>query len=711
MDDNELLKHLEPTRLDRAVGVFSPSLMLGRVKSRAKVHLFRYEAARRSRLRASATQALDPESPQYQRDRWELIKQSRDLIENFPLFYGIQRKLAAHTVGNLKVQMDTDDAKLDTQIETYLRESFAYCDITGRHDLSKLAELALMASKSDGDCGFIIHTPEDSEFVKLQSIESDRIGDPQETGFKENEFGGIKIDESGRPIFYDIYSRSRLSQRYEFESSIPAINFLHVFDPFRLSQYRGVTAYASVIKTALDVKEIMEGIRIRTKFAAYLAALVTTENGEPSASNILSAQASSSGGRIPEEETKFGILKYLSPGDKVEEFKNDFPSSAVQQALDRMVREIAVALNLPYGLVWDMSGMRGPGARFEAAQAERTLQHERSVLQCRLLDPYVRRAIIHGISIGRIDADYDRPNLFRHNWQWPRHLTIDVGREGRLDLELFRAGLLSEQEYFSEEGLDWKEVNEQIFEERAYKKQLADKFGIDAIDQRNLTTGGQLPVEVDVDGYGVVSSVGSETDGGKASESATPAGSGEIAGEPLVQKIGVGGTQSLMEILSMHAQGIIETGAAKQVLMIVFGLGEEKADRLLSGDIPEEVSEIIPDDAKSKDLSAKIDLTPPKGAIDNARKVLKWKEDHASEIKGMTQTGWTRARQIADGKPLTEETVKRMSSFNRHRKNGTLNPESRGKPWTDAGYVAWLGWGGTVGIDWAMRKSKQIQES
>jgi len=41
------------------------------------------------------------------------------------------------------------------------------------------------------------------------------------------------------------------------------------------------------------------------------------------------------------------------------------------------------------------------------------------------------------------------------------------------------------------------------------------------------------------------------------------------------------------------------------------------------------------------------DRTPPKSAQSAAKKVLEWKEKHGDEVKGMTQTGWTRARQIA----------------------------------------------------------------
>lgn len=101
--------------------------------------------------------------------------------------------------------------------------------------------------------------------------------------------------------------------------------------------------------------------------------------------------------------------------------------------------------------------------------------------------------------------------------------------------------------------------------------------------------------------------------------------------------------------------------------------------------------------------------TPPKAAQNNAKKVLKWKEEHGKEVKAMTETGWKRARQLASGKPLSADVIKRMASFNRHRKNSKVADEYKDEPWKDNGYVAWLGWGGTTGIDWAIKKSEQLE--
>ena len=99
----------------------------------------------------------------------------------------------------------------------------------------------------------------------------------------------------------------------------------------------------------------------------------------------------------------------------------------------------------------------------------------------------------------------------------------------------------------------------------------------------------------------------------------------------------------------------------------------------------------------------------PESASNNAKKVLRWRDEHGrDEVKGMTAIGWRRASTLARRGNITRETIARMASFKRHEKNAEIDPKYKATPWKDKGYVSWLGWGGTSGINWAIRKLKQI---
>ena len=67
-------------------------------------------------------------------------------------------------------------------------------------------------------------------------------------------------------------------------------------------------------------------------------------------------------------------------------------------------------------------------------------------------------------------------------------------------------------------------------------------------------------------------------------------------------------------------------------------------------------------------------------------------------------SGVVRASNLANGKKVSASTLRRMSAFfSRHEKN-----KSGGED--DAGYIAWLLWGGDAGRAWASRTLKMLEK-
>ncbi len=136
-------------------------------------------------------------------------------------------------------------------------------------------------------------------------------------------------------------------------------------------------------------------------------------------------------------------------------------------------------------------------------------------------------------------------------------------------------------------------------------------------------------------------------------------------------------------------------------------LSDQKLDNVLA-----QLSDIVRDhyDAKKKEYSLETYNDYPQSASNNAKRAINYKKKYGSEVKGMTQTGWTRAGQLARREKLSRSTIARMASFKRHQKNAVINPEYKSTPWKDNGYIAWLGWGGASGVEWAIRKLKSIDK-
>jgi hypothetical protein len=100
----------------------------------------------------------------------------------------------------------------------------------------------------------------------------------------------------------------------------------------------------------------------------------------------------------------------------------------------------------------------------------------------------------------------------------------------------------------------------------------------------------------------------------------------------------------------------------------------------------------------------------PQAATNNAKRALAWREKYGDEVKGGTAVGWTRANQLASREALSYSTIARMAAFARHRTNSKVDPKYAATPWKDRGYVAWLIWGGTSGVNWAIRKAESIRK-
>jgi hypothetical protein len=95
----------------------------------------------------------------------------------------------------------------------------------------------------------------------------------------------------------------------------------------------------------------------------------------------------------------------------------------------------------------------------------------------------------------------------------------------------------------------------------------------------------------------------------------------------------------------------------------------------------------------------------PESASNNAKKALRWIDEYKDEINcNYTRVGLARARQLANKENISWDTVSRMAQFNRHRSNAEVSEENKSTPYKDCGYLAWLLWGGTSGVNWAMRK-------
>ena len=91
----------------------------------------------------------------------------------------------------------------------------------------------------------------------------------------------------------------------------------------------------------------------------------------------------------------------------------------------------------------------------------------------------------------------------------------------------------------------------------------------------------------------------------------------------------------------------------------------------------------------------------PSGVKNNAKRGIELNEKVNN--KCATQVGKVRAQQLAQGKPITTETIKRMFSYLSRAREDYDEKDSKA-----CGTISYLLWGGKAGLRWAGSKLKEL---
>jgi capsid protein len=649
--------------LDRALENVAPTWALRRLESRVQKHLFEYNAARTNRLYAPKQYGQPAESTQNQRDRVVMMWEARDLVENFPEAREISRKFGNYLTPH-EYSPTTGDRGYNQTISEYFHAWCKNCDVTNRHSFKKLVQLAAEERPVDGDCGFVIRRTTDG--LKLQLVPATRIGNPNMSAVEsDNYYQGIITNDFGQPVAYRIFRVDRNGVYFGAED-IPANQFCHYFDPFRVDQYRGITDLHAAIQTARMLHDILQAEKAGVRFSSQQAALIFNERGAANPRNLFQpnpALSLPSGQQQKNELTEVGMIRYFSNSDRVEVMPAR-PSQAFTGFVQHLMHEIALGVGVPEGVLFGTQDYKGPSVRAEFAAADRVFSKHQGVLTDKVLDPIKDAVILDAIARSEIPP----PTLLagetmvqalrratRGEWRFPAKLSIDVGRESAANMNENRQGAKSLQEIAAEEGTDAFARLEQIAIEAGFVKELAEKYGVPETAIR-LTTQ-SLP-----------------------STPTAAAAAGDAVGKAAAD--------------AQAASVMPQTGGPESVG------GQAPGEEIVTGNAF--------DDSNLITINLETGSYIPTNAMaENARRALDVREKKPASQRGMTSVGIARARDLINKRPMSEDTVRRMKAFfDRHE------VDKQGETWDEQGkgWQAWMGWGGDEGYSWATAIVERINK-
>jgi len=551
--------------IDKAVAFFNPNAAVERLASRAKLTKFEYDATMYNRQRRVPSQLQGAEGFRSNYDRVEMMKRARDLDQNFGLVRSLLLKFATHVAANITYQARTTDQNVNSDVEAYWNSWWDKCDLSGRHTGSILMQIATMSMLRDGDFFFILVRDQDGN-LRLQGVEADRIGDPFRTYTSLNLIGGIHINqETGAPDGYDVYLRT-FGNAYMFQATIAANQVFHLYDPLRIDQYRGVTAFCTAINDATDIYEIVQMEKMAAKIASSQGGIIKRNNNNATDLANLTNDLDANNQTIKIESIEPGRITYLEPGEEMQ-FPDspNRPGNGFQEFHKILLRNICMGVGIPYSFAVDPSAMSGPTARLEMQQASRTFKRHQKLLEDKVLRPVKNIVIADAVSRGLIKNNIGTKTT-KGVFNFGANVSIDLGRESESAIAEFKSGLRTGSDIMAERGQDFESSIILKAQEAKKISDLANQYNIPATSISDITESAlfaqaQSRSQLNPDGSPATPQQGATTDG-----SPTPTGQ-----EALID-YSLNGAQisSLIQIINAVAAGAITQEGANAIIRGAF---------------------------------------------------------------------------------------------------------------------------------------------
>jgi hypothetical protein len=355
-----------------------------------------------------------------------------------------------------------------------------------------------------GDCfGMLLRPAPGGQMPSMALFPGYMIDNSGKEGPEENWKRGVLRNRLNFPLKYRVLATEHGNDSQDVEAD----DMLHFHDPFLPGQIRGVPTLAASAKKLYrreDIGKALANGTLARERIGYVLQLKDQPNlGGPSMAQVGTSEVQdvvSNDGRAKYTVQKiFGLgtenqvaIPELNPGEEIKTVESNRPGTASMEFLDSILRETAWDAGYPPDFVFFVLGTK------QGTDVRRVLQQVKTVINTRLefqLKPqFLNRYNVYfawqRIKAGMFDDLKDAAdakitvpdNWWKHKIIPPPDLTVDVGREGRLNDERVESNKMSIDAYHGLNGEDSGDVEDENLAviERRLKK-------LDALNTRAKT--------------------------------------------------------------------------------------------------------------------------------------------------------------------------------------------------------------------------------
>src|SRR5262245_16306240 len=356
---------------ERALAALSPAWAYRRLAYRSALDVATggggrrgYTAAEVSRRTGDWYAPASSANAELGRDATKIRQRVHDLVRNNPYAAIVPRRLSAKLWGRgITPFLDTGDPRDPRRQKAKdIWSSFVeHSDPEGQLDFYGQGNV-LVRTLFEGGEAIVRFLPRPGSWnlpvpLQLEILEGEQLDGTRSESLQNGGviIQGIEYDSSGRRAAYWIYPEhpgdmaTSFAKRVSFESErVPADQVLHVFEPLRSKQARGVSIFAPVVIKLKQVDDYDDAEAMRKRIESCFAAFVTRTGGAAASPLSSNASKDSSGNRL--EEIPAGLIQYLNPGEEIS-FSAPPESEGYVEYIKAQLRAVAVGCGVTYSML------------------------------------------------------------------------------------------------------------------------------------------------------------------------------------------------------------------------------------------------------------------------------------------------------------------------------------------------------------------------
>jgi lambda family phage portal protein len=487
--------------LDKAIAYAMPGLALQRMQQRTQLAMSggytgaRIDRAQLSRWLPTAGSA----NTDTIRDLPMLRARSRDQMRNAPIALGALNTTVGHVVGTGLTYTPAIDAKFlglsDEAAEAWqdnTKRRFKQwaestdCDAARQLDFYAIQELAFRSHLESGDTFVLtprMARPGQPAKLALQLIEADRVCNPDRKPDTDHLIDGVEISPAtGEVLAYHVARKhpgayATTNNTWERVNargpSTGRRNVLALFKPLRPGQVRGVPWISPILE---PLKQIGRWSDAELNAAVVSGVMATFVKMDPDAFQGLYDEDAQ--GAIIESASKWsgemesGKAINLLPGESIESPTPGRPNPAFDPFWVAMVRQIGMALEMPFEVLVMHFQSSYSAARAALLMAWKSFRSKRDLLAKSLCQPVLELWLADEVAEGRISC----PGFFADPvvraawcaaiWTGDGPGSIDPSKEVTAAKMRVELGISTKQaESILHDGVDWEQKHEQRVKE------------------------------------------------------------------------------------------------------------------------------------------------------------------------------------------------------------------------------------------------------